>query len=313
MIQSYLFEYQSLSDAELRYMEEHYHICKVIEIMLPNLERYIGEYLSKMKTQIGAKLYFDSIIGSFKVEQKKYLNFFSEGWDDIGDDFKTFKRSLRTRCPAFSHALSSKTSVLNEWKANFNVAPPEKLYQVIKNIYTFYRSYNKVMTEEKMQTISSWEDNLLIGLIENDCYLNKVIGPGVESAILYHLDPQRFPGSYKYGIWTLYFLTGGISIDMLSGTSEFIMVKDAVISRTGIIESDHNFFFPYQVYAYYALMHFNQLNTGLRNRYSISFPNEWRFVIVSDFYTFVVNKNYGVLQTLTGNDDVLKFEISEYY
>ena len=52
-------------------------------------------------------------------------------------------------------------------------------------------------------------------------------------------------------------------IDMPSDSSEFCMVKDEVHSRTGTIEVEHNYFYPYQTFGLYTIRIFRFLYNGI--------------------------------------------------
>ena len=128
------------------------------------------------------------------------------------------------------------------------------------------------------------------------------------SNILNHMYPRTFPGNYKAGIYSLYFLSGGgKGIDMQSETSEFCMVKDESRSKTGIIEMEHNFFYPYQTFCIYTLRIYRVLAGAISSCFDRVFPSEYRFLLTNDFYDYVTSKNREKIATMTGNDDMLKF------
>lgn len=166
------------------------------------------------------------------------------------------------------------------------------------------------MTEEVLENIDSIEDNELAQMAEDACYLQGVIGTGILSTVLNFIYPRLFPGHIKIGMFALYILSGKKPIDMRSDSPEFLMIKDDIRSKTGTIETEHNYYYPYETFGLYSLRIHRKLDEALNSEYSIKFPVDYRYVLTNDFYQFVFEANKHYIQTLLGNDDLLKFGYS---
>nr|MCR4616642.1 hypothetical protein [Lachnospiraceae bacterium] len=120
--------------------------------------------------------------------------------------------------------------------------------------------------------------------------------------------PRVFPGNYKAGVYSLHFLTNsGRGVDMPSDSSEFLMVKDDFYSKTGIIETEHNYYFPYETFGLYTLRIFRFLADKIKARFGKEYPVEYRYLLTNDFYDYVTTVHRSDIATLCGNDDMLKF------
>lgn len=70
------------------------------------------------------------------------------------------------------------------------------------------------------------------------------------------------------------------------------------------------YYYPYETFGLYSLRIHRKLDEALNSEYSIKFPVDYRYVLTNDFYQFVFEANKHYIQTLLGNDDLLKFGYS---
>ena len=161
---------------------------------------------------------------------------------------------------------------------------------------------------EYLEGVSHYQDLRTPGDSFSACYQSGVLGFGIVSNILNHMYPRTFPGNYKAGVYSLHFLTGcGKGVNMPSDSSEFLMVKDDSYSKTGIIETEHNYYFPYETFGMYTLRIYRLLEKKIFTRFQKEFPTDYRYLLTNDFYEYVTSVHRADIATLCGNDDLLKF------
>lgn len=305
---------------ELELLVEQDHMNKVWSVMLPNVQSYIDDYLEGVShafekttpTEAYAAFLAELIKKNDKTHDKYHdifdLNVMDEEYSEDTDGFKN--AVLKKDCDVIRHTLQSRSESLNEWKGKFYGAKSQQLYDTFYNMMCFASEYNDSMTEDVMTSIDEIDETGLAEMEEDECYKSGVLGYGIVSNILNHMYPRVFPGNYKAGVYSFHFLTGkegARGIDMPSQTSEFCMVKDDFYSKTGVIETEHNYYFPYQTFGIYTLRIYRELEKKIKNRFNMEFPTDYRFLITNDFYDYVTSVHRADIATLAGNDDMLKF------
>ncbi len=291
---------------EFELLNNQSHFDKVWNIVETKLGDFIRLFLDEFSFPVVNHI--KSMINEHKSNQDKYTELFNpEVMEEYEDDLDGFKGSvLSRRCPVIQKTLNSKQEALNDWKRAYRYATAEELYDTFYNMIDYAEDYNN-KDEQDIEAIEILEDVSFSDMDEAACYLTGVIGTGIMSTVLNAIYPRIFPGRFRVGMFALYILSGGGAIDMKSETSEFIMVKDDMYSKTGIIETEHNYFYPYETFGLFTLKIYRKLNKELYEKYDIAFPNDFRYVLTNNFYSFVCEKNKDSIKTLLGNDDILKY------
>lgn len=303
---------------EFRLLVDQDHLEKVWSIMKQKLEQYADSYLESIfysqetKTeQESYAAFLTELIKKNDELKDKYSRLFNIDLmeAEYSEDTQGFKDVvLKKDCDVIRNTLQSKSESLKEWKAKFYGCKSQQLYDTFYNMMDFALDYNSDMDENSMASLDTIEACDLGLMDEHNCYQIGVIGFGIVSNILNHMYPRTFPGNYKAGVYSLHFLSGGGSgIDMPSETSEFCMIKDDGYSKTGTIETEHNFYFPYETFAIYTLRIFRVLADKITTCYQREFPVNYRFLLTNSFYEYVISIHKADISTMNGNDDILKF------
>ena len=307
-----------IGDAEFKLLIDQDHMEKVWSIMEPEVRKYADGYLEGVShfkdlpsAQDSYTAFLQEMIKKNDALHDKYHELFALDLmeEEYAEDTEGFKSAiLKKECDVIRKTLQSKSESLKEWKSKFYGCKSQVLYDTLFNMMEFASEFDEEMDEDAMNELDEIAECRLDEMEEDSCYKSGVLGFGIVSNILNHMYPRTFPGNYKAGIYSLYFLSGGgKGIDMQSETSEFCMVKDESRSKTGIIEMEHNFFYPYQTFCIYTLRIYRVLAGAISSCFDRVFPSEYRFLLTNDFYDYVTSKNREKIATMTGNDDMLKF------
>ncbi|MDO4765093.1 MAG: hypothetical protein Q4A29_03465 [Eubacteriales bacterium] len=308
----------SIGEIEFELLSDQEHMEEVWAVMQPRLEEYVNDYLEGISHYKDLATPGDSFLALLaemirkndKVQDRYFEIFDMELMEDeYSEDTEGFKAvTLKKECDIIRKTLQSKSEALGEWKKKFHGCKSQQLYDTFYNMLTFAVEYDEEMDEDTLAEVDTIEEIGFAQMSEDACYQSGVLGFGIVSNILNHMYPRAFPGNYKAGIYSLHFLTGlGKGVNMPSESSEFLMVKDDVYSKTGIIESEHNYYFPYETFGLYTLRIFRFLETKIKARFHKEFPSDYRYLLTNDFYDYVTSIHRSDISTLCGNDDLLKF------
>jgi len=316
MQQSYLDT--DIGRAEFKLINDQEHFEEVWSVIEPIARRYADgffEGISRFKELPTAQDSFsaflqDLILKNDKLHDKYHAIFGMDVMEEeYAEDTEGFKNTiLKKECDVIRNTLQSKSEALKDWKAKFYGCKSQSLYDTFFNMITFAADYDEEMDEDSIALMDTIADCRLSEMEDEACYQPGVVGYGIVSNILNHMYPRTFPGNYKSGVWSLYFLSDGTKvIKTPTGTSEFSMVKDETWSKTGIYEMEHNYFFPFETFCMYTLRIYRLLADMIGKRYQKEYPAEFRFLLTNSFYEYVTSENKANIATLAGNDDVLKF------
>ena len=279
-------EFELLSDQE--------QMEAVWRVMQPKLERYANEYLEGVSHYQDLRTPGDSFSAFLNEMIKKndklhdkYFQIFDMDLmeEEYSEDTEGFKAvTLKKDCDVFRKTLQSKSESLTEWKRKFYGCKSQQIYDTFYNMMSFAQDYDSDMDEAALADVDTIEDIGFAQMSEDACYQSGVLGFGIVSNILNHMYPRTFPGNYKAGVYSLHFLTGcGKGVNMPSDSSEFLMVKDDSYSKTGIIETEHNYYFPYETFGMYTLRIYRLLEKKIFTRFQKEFPTDYRYLLTNDF------------------------------
>ena len=314
MLQSLLETEIAKQESILMSSQEHFE--EVWRSILPSISSYIDRFIDDIiytnpsyNGKANFALFRTKIVNLHGITGDKYSNIFSdENMEEYEQDIDSFKSiALKKECDVIRNSLNSKSESLNDWKAAFYRTKAQVMYDTLRNILDYARLYNSDMTEDRLSKIDTIDEIGFRKMDESGCYLQAVFGTGIVSNITNYLYPRTFPGHFKLGIYSLYFISKNIKIIMPSETSEFLMVRDLARSKTGTIEADHNYFFPYETFSLYSLRIARLLNEAFLKKIGDSISSDFRYVSLNAFYEFVVSCNKHIVANLNGSDDVLKF------
>ena len=304
-------------------VEETTHVHKIVNELNENVPKYFEKITNLYKSEengiplnekiIWSKLVADGI-SKFEKESQSYQKFFSEGnmeeFEEI-DDAKTFKSELRKDCPIIRKSLMSKMAELQKWKEDFAMAKAQDLFETFANFIDFMRDYgdstegvdyNDLETQEDFERLNEFSS-------DEDLTLQKVIGSGIKTTVVYNIMPQYFCKSVRRTLDGLSFLTTEIRDLMPSRTSEFIMMDDTDISKGGRNASsnfrmEHNYWYPYNLFMLYTNNVYKIIENLLKN-INIDLQPKYRFVYVNLFLELICKVHEEDVRTMMGGDQDL--------
>jgi len=289
------------------------HIQKVLAEIKLNFQKYFEEYLEKESghaSSISDIEKLASTIGTVRLPKKKPINkpqvfnrnineaiadfesdresykeiLDEEALEEFAEDPGSFKNTiLRNKCPIIRAVLQNKLAKeLDKYRKDFKFSDPGDLLRVTTNIASFARDYSLNYYEsETYEDAKALKDMNFSELTTNEYTVFGVIGGGIKSIFLYKLFPNIFPYRGPDAIWALWYLTNR-KIFGCHQDSEFLMIKKEENT------TQQNFYYPYDLFAFYALQLFNVLKNQAV-KLGVEIPTKYRYVMVNSFLNFVAN------------------------
>ena len=302
---------------------ERAHVDRVLEELTLNVPKYFETITQLKKIDNGVIPTNDKVIWStlisdgiikYEKESPAYQSFFSEDnmeeFEEI-DDAKVFKSELRKDCPIIRKSLMSSMAELQKWREDFAMAKAQDLFETFANFIDFMRDYavsNSNLDYNDLKTQDDFEP-LFKFSSDEDLVLKNVIGAGIKTTIIYNIKPHLFCKSVRRTLYGLSFLTTDIHTLMPSRTSEFIMMDDTDMNKSGRNASsnfrmEHNYWYPYNLFMLYT-NHIYKIIEEHLNKIGITLEPKYRFVYVTLFLELICIKEMDAVKTMMGGDQDL--------
>ena len=221
-------------------------------------------------------------IDDFEKDRADYQKIFRQGWlEDLDEDADVFKsKYLRNECPIIRKALANKKAKeLDKFRISFSLADADWLLHVVYNLCIFGDAYQETYDPNTYEDAETYQD-LDLSLLDTDDYTAYgVIGGGIKTHMLYKVHPAIFPNRSRSAIWALWYLTDKETFGCKTD-SEFLMID----LDKNIVQQ--NYFYPYQLFAFYAFEIFKMLRDKA-TEYNVDIDPDYRYVIVDAFLEFI--------------------------
>ncbi|MCP8968121.1 hypothetical protein [Ectobacillus ponti] len=168
-----------------------------------------------------------------------------EALEEFEDSPAVFKSALWRECRIIQKSLMSKSKELDKFQRDFNLANPNDLLTVCRNISTFSSWYTEEFNDVDYDSLKGLASLKLSKLDTEEYTVVRVLGGGIKSQFLHKLQPSYFPYRSKEAIWALWYLTNQKDFDCKE-KSQFLMISKEKSAIT------QNYFYPYELFGYYA-------------------------------------------------------------
>lgn len=246
----------------------------------------------------------DNSIKKFESDRRIYLDIFNEeAIDEYASDVMAFKNTvLRKEVPIIRKTLQNKLAKeLDKYRIAFKEAQPGKLFNVSRKLVEIANEWKHDRYDStQFERISDIDELNYHHLDDEECNVFGVIGGGIESTFIYKLFPFMFAARSREAIYALWYLSGKETFGCRED-SEFLMID--VEKNT----TQQNYYYPYGVFAYYALQIYNELKR-LFTKHGVDLPIDYRFVIVEDFLSFVSRCHQDEIDFLKRNNKEYHYE-----
>jgi hypothetical protein len=226
--------------------------------------------------------------------------------EEYGDDPNTFKRNLAKDVPVIAGTLNQRRPELQEWQRSFRGSKGRDLLEVFANVLEFREDWSKRHPESVYADLDDVDAFELDPLDSDETMtLTNVIGMGIKSIVLYHMDPSRLPQRARSDLYGLYFLSGMQVFGLPSGSSEFLMINDREPASNGSLIMEHNFWYPYGLFSLYALRLYRWMDAQMRAAGGGLDPHV-RYVFVGHFLNAVCSEHAEHMKVMRAHD---RFEV----
>lgn len=233
-------------------------------------------------------------IDQFEKDQEKYKDLFDlELLEEFEGAAPTFKaKNLKYECPIINKTLQNKKAKeLNKYRYDFSVADPDYLLNVVYNLASFAENYASQYKGRAYGPFYYYEDMGLELLDTDDYTAYGVIGGGIKTHMLFKNYPNLFPNRSRNAIWALWYLTGKKTFNCVND-SEFLMID------TKKTITQQNYFYPYQLFAYYAYKICEMLKEEAE-KLNVDFNDTFRYVITDAFLDYVAAEHMEEIEMRT--------------
>ena len=250
---------------------------------------------------------FEKATESYKKEAAKYRIFFDpDAIDEFCDDPNAFKDGLSRDVPVIANTLRQRHAELKKWQMHFRSARPNDLLGVFSSVLDFRAEWSKSHSTAQYDKYDSPDDFGLNPLdVDESMNMVNVVGMGIKSIMLFHLDPERLPPRGRYGLYGLYFLSGRDHFGLPSESSEFLMINDVHPASDGSLVMDQNYWYPYDVFSLYALRVYRWIEAQAKTA-GVTIDRRIRYVYVERFFSAVCDQHAADLKTMRAHE---RFEI----
>jgi hypothetical protein len=286
------------------------HINRVWEEIASRLPQYWQAFVDReLAKQPAGNVTQSFAVAVQKYEKSavKYRDFFDpEAMEEFADNPGAFKNHLAKEVPVIAGTLNQRRPELQEWQMHFRSARGKDLLEVFSNVLDFREEWSSTQPESVYAT---HDDPAAFGLnpldVDESMLMDKVIGMGIKSIVLYHLDARIFPQRARTDLYGLYFLSGMKDFGLASRSSEFLMINDRVTACNPSMIMDHNFWYPYGLFSMYALRIFRWLQAKVQSEGG-ALDTHVRHVFLAHFFESVCSRHVEHMKTMRAHD---RFEI----
>lgn len=251
-------------------------------------------------TEVLRRLLRESIV-NYERDRQSYQDILNlEALEEYKHDVNSFKNTvLRKQIPIINKTLNSNARELEKFRIAFSHSQAGELFKVTFNIVKLACEWrNDWYEEDKFEEINTCDDLEYYDLDEDEYVVYGVIGGGIKSQFIYKLFPEMYPNRSREAIWALYYLSNKQRFGCHED-SQFLMIN----LQEGTTQQ--NYFYPYSLFAFYALQIFKKLRV-LYSEHGIILPNEHRFVAVDSFLSSVARIHQAEI-------DILKQRSNNYH